>query len=259
MLPANSLKEKLEKGKTVIGTWSSLSSPNVANVIGTTGLDFVIFDLEHGPSSFETVENILRAVQTTECLPIIRTTDDKESNILRCLETGCQAIMVPHIENPQAAERVVRSCKYHPEGNRGMAPYTRHHDYCHDDLKHTMAHANKEIFIGILVEGEEGIGQIDEIAKTPNLDMIYMGIYDISQAVGVPGELNHPKVKDGLKGYAEVIKDHGLAAGSYAPDTHYAEMLINAGYQFIAYYNDSAALRSHYVEFLRGMAKMKNI
>ncbi len=256
MLPANSLKEKLGKGETVIGTWSALSSPNVANVIGTTGLDFVIFDLEHGPSSFETVENMLRAAQTTECVPIIRTTDDKESNILRCLEAGCQAIMVPHIENPQAAEKVVRSCKYHPEGNRGMGPYTRHHDYCHDDLSQSMAHANKETFVGILVEGVEGINQIDAIARTPNLDMIYMGIYDISQAVGVPGELNHPKVKDGLKGYAELIRANGLVAGCYAPDIQYAETLFSAGYQFIAYYNDSAALRSHYVSFLSVMAKI---
>lgn len=255
MLPVNRLKHKLKNGKTVIGTWSSLSSANAANVIGTTGLDFIIIDLEHGATSFETVENMVRAAQTTECVPIIRTTDDREANILRSLETGCQAIMIPHVEDPETAERVTRSCKYYPEGNRGMAPYTRHHDYCHDDFKKTMSHTNKETFVGVLVEGEEGISRIDAISRTPNLDMIYMGIYDISQAVGVPGELNHPKVKDGLKGYAEIIKDHGLVAGSYAPDTYYVEMLIDAGYQLIAYYNDSAALHSHFVRFLSELEK----
>ena len=100
MLNTNRLKSKLKDGNVAIGTWSALSSPNVISVIGTTDLDFVIIDLEHSSTSFESAENMLKSAQTTQCTPIIRTSDNVESNILKSLEIGCQAIMIPHVEDP---------------------------------------------------------------------------------------------------------------------------------------------------------------
>lgn len=255
MLPTNRLKSKLRDGKLVFGTWSSLSSSNVVNVIGTSGLDFVIIDLEHSSTSFESAENMLRAVQTTQCTPIIRTADNIESNILRSLEIGSQAIMIPHVEDPQTADLVVRACKYYPEGNRGMSPSTRHHDYSHENLQNSLNYTNRETFVGILVESVDGISRIDDIAKTSNLDMIYLGIYDISQSVGVPGQLSHTKVADGLKKSADIIRSHGLVAGSYAPTIKYIELLLNAGFQFVAYLNDAIALRTFFIDFLSYIEK----
>ncbi len=112
MLPTNRLKNKLKDGKVVLGTWSALSSPNVVSVIGTSGLDFVIIDLEHSSTSFEIAENMLKSAQTTQCTPIIRTADNVESNILRRLENGSEDIMIPHVETPATANRVVQACKY---------------------------------------------------------------------------------------------------------------------------------------------------
>ncbi len=250
MLPTNRLKSKLKDGKVALGTWSALSSPNVVSVIGTTGLDFVIIDLEHSSTSLEIAENMLKSAQTTQCTPIIRTADNVESNILRSLEIGCQAIMIPHVEDPETANRVVQACKYYPEGNRGMGPATRHHDYCHENLQNSLIHTNRETFVGILIESNDGISLIDDIAKTPNLDVIYLGIYDISQSVGVPGQLSHPKVADGLQKSADIIRGRGLIAGSYAPSVKYYELLLNAGFQFIAYQNDAFAIRLFFNDFL---------
>ena len=88
MSTKNNLKEKLKNGRTVVGTWSSLSSPNVINVLGTTGLDFVVIDMEHGSMSFETVENMVRAAEAAGISPIVRTWGDDGQTLLRALETG---------------------------------------------------------------------------------------------------------------------------------------------------------------------------
>ncbi len=259
MLPTNDLKQKLTQKETVFGTWSSLSSPNAISALCSTALDFVIVDMEHTSTSFETAENMLKSAQTTDCTPLIQTSDDREITILRALEVGCQAILVPHVEDPEAASRVVRACKYYPEGNRGMGPHTRHHRFGGDDLKTSFAYVNQETLVGILVEGSDGVERISEIARTPDLDLIYLGIYDISQSVGVPGELLHPKVVDGLKRSADTIRDRGLAAGSYAPNEQYVQLLISAGYQFIAYLNDGAALRTHFDSFMSNRLQSKRI
>ena len=130
----NNLKNKLKDGHEVIGTWSSLSSPNVINVLGTTDLDFVVIDMEHGSMSFETVENMVRSAEASEISPIIRVWNDDEQTILRALETDAQSIMIPHIRTAKQAEKVAKSCKYYPDGNRGLSPYTRVHNFTHQDL-----------------------------------------------------------------------------------------------------------------------------
>ncbi|MDP2942353.1 MAG: aldolase/citrate lyase family protein, partial [Candidatus Omnitrophota bacterium] len=136
------LKKKLEKGECVFGTWSMLSSASVVNAIGNTGLDFVIIDMEHGSMSFETAEEMVRAAEISGCQPIIRTSDKSESNILRALETGSRAVMVPHISTPQEAASVVKASRYAPDGARGLSPYTRVHGYSHEKLKEKLAKAN---------------------------------------------------------------------------------------------------------------------
>ena len=140
----NTLKEKLSNGKTVIGTWSSLSSPNVINVLGTTELDFVVIDMEHGSMSFETAENMVRAAEATDISPIIRTWDDDEQILLRTLETGTQSIMVPHVKTAEDAEKIAKSCKYFPDGNRGLSPYTRVHDFTHEGIRESLQKENQE-------------------------------------------------------------------------------------------------------------------
>ena len=110
----NKLKEKLINGETVIGTWSSLSSPNIINVLGTTGLDFVVIDMEHGSMSFETVENMVRAAEATDISPIVRTWDDNSQTLLRALETGPHSVMVPHVKTAEDANCIVKACKYFP-------------------------------------------------------------------------------------------------------------------------------------------------
>lgn len=239
----NRLKSKLKKGERVFGTWSMLSSPAVMNVIGKAGLDFIIIDMEHGPMSFETAQSQIYATEVPECTPIIRLGEKSESTILRALEIGTQALMVSHVSTAEEAQYVVRAVKYYPEGERGLSPFTRNHNYSDENLAAKLRYANEQIFIGILVEGEEGINNLERIANVPDLDMIYLGIYDISQTLGVPGELNHPKVLKLVRDCVQIIESKGLVAGSVARDKEYLSLLFEAGFRFISYSVDCVILR----------------
>lgn len=248
MTKRNPLKEKLKAGKVVLGGWCEIASPTVANIMASTGLDFVIVDQEHGAVGFETAEAMCRAAEADGCTAIVRTQENRESVILRALEIGSHAIMIPHVESAEEARRAVNASFYHPKGNRGLGPYTRNHGYTHVGLEQSVLDANDATFLGILVEGNDGLANMDEIAQVEGLDLIYLGVYDISQAVGLPGQLRHPKVLDALKTSAAQLSARGVAAGTYAADLEYAKLLIDLGYQFIAYSVDAFAIQKHFTE-----------
>ncbi len=239
----NTLKTKLKAGKSVFGTWSMLPSPEVINVISRTELDFVILDMEHGVMSFETIQKQVFATENSGCVPIVRLGEASEPTILKALETGVQNILVSHVATAEEALRIVQACRYPPQGDRGLSAFTRNHDYSDADLPAKLKHANEQIFVGVLVEGEEGMANLEKIAKVPGLDMIYLGIYDISQMVGAPGDLRNPKVLKMLAQCAQVAVAHGLVAGTVARDKEYISTLAESGFQFISYRVDSAILK----------------
>jgi 4-hydroxy-2-oxoheptanedioate aldolase len=242
----NNLKRALYDGKNVIGTWSSLSSPNVVSVLGATELDFVVIDMEHGSMSFETAENMVRAAEAADIVPIIRVSNNHEQTLLRALETAVRSIMVPHISTVEGAENVVRHCKYYPNGSKGLSPYTRLHNFTHIDISDSLQNENQETLVGILVEGEQGLDNLDKIVEVEGIDLIYLGLFDICQSVGLPGQLNHPKVLDEIKRCGALIRAKGIFAGSMSTDVEYIKMLTRLDYNFIAYLNDAASIKSHF-------------
>ena len=124
MTKINLLKKNFKLNKTQIGTWSSIPVLNIIDILGTTKLDFVIIDMEHGSVSFETLEGMIRAAYAKSISPIVRLSNSSEDEILRALETGVQSLMIPHINTPEKARFVSEFCKYRPIGKRGLSPYT---------------------------------------------------------------------------------------------------------------------------------------
>jgi len=239
----NRLKSELKAGRTVFGTWSMLSSPSVINVIAQAGLDFVILDMEHGPMTLETAEMQLYAAEVAGCTPIIRLSEGSAPTILHALDIGARSILISQVATPEEALRIARAAKYHPEGNRGLSCFTRIHGYSETNITDKLRQANEQTFVGVLVEGEAGINNLEKIAQVPGLDMVYIGIYDLSQVVGAPGDVRHPKVLKVVRECVKIIEEHGLAAGSVGPDREYLKLLFDTGFRFLSYRVDSAVLR----------------
>ena len=203
--------------------------------------------------SFETAENMVRAAEATCISPIIRTWDDDGQTLLRTLETGTQSVMVPHVKTDADAERIAEACKYFPEGNRGLSPYTRVHDFTHEGIDESLQKANQETLVGILVEGKEGLANLEDIAQVKGIDLIYLGLFDICQSVGLPGQVNHPDVLAEVERCRDIITSNGIVAGSMSTDIDYIKMLKQKKYQFIAYLNDAAGLKKHFDDILSNL------
>ena len=240
MRKPNNLKKMLRAGRSCIGTWSVLPSASVANVMGSAGFDFVIIDMEHGPVSFETAEDMVRALEGEGCAPLVRVSSNDAPSILRALEIGSHGIVVPQVETPEQAMDVVRAVKYAPIGSRGMSVFTRASGYYAAGQKGRTDKENDQTMTVILVEGVNGIRNLDKIAAVKNIDVIYIGTYDLSQALGVPDQVDSPKVIEAVKTCVKKIRSKGIAAGVLAQSEKDVKRWLDIGVQFIPYTVDCA-------------------
>ena len=242
MINVNKLKEKTAAGKTVFGCWSMIPSTMVANVLAESGIDFVIADMEHGPITLETLENMIYATESGGANLIARIPHSSDEEILKVLEVGTKSIMMSHVKNLETANRFMSAIKYPPIGNRGLSPFTRTHGYSDQDIKNKMNNANTNIFSGVLVEGPEGLNSLEEISSIKDLDMIYFGIYDLASSMGIPGELNNPILIERLKESVRIVKANGKIAGTVATSLDKISLYKEIGFNFIAYKNDTSLL-----------------
>lgn len=244
MAPINKVKERLTDGGVAFGTWLQTASPTVANILAHSNMDFVTIDMEHGPQSFSEAEAILYAVEAGGSTPMIRLGEGSAPTILRALDIGCQGVLVAHCQSGAEADDVVRSTRYHPEGVRGMAPFTRLHDWSSDRLLEKLSDANEQQLTGVLVEDADGLSSLDDILAVDGLDLVYVGIYDLSQVLGLPGQVSHPDVLETVTAAARRIAGAGKVAGAVCRDREHLGWLLDTGFRYISYLSDAALLQA---------------
>jgi len=166
------LLENLKNRKHSIGPFSKCSDPAIIECIGLAGFDFVIIDLEHGPNSIETAQNLVRAASIHKISPIIRVSENNESMISKALDIGAQGIQVPHIDNEQGARQVVSAAKFSPLGNRGVCRYVRASGYSFQKQHEYFEESNKNALVIIQIEGKKGLENIDSIMQVEGIDIV---------------------------------------------------------------------------------------
>ncbi|MCX5807575.1 MAG: aldolase/citrate lyase family protein [Proteobacteria bacterium] len=243
----NRLKISLKEGKVVYGPWCTIPSAAVINVIAATGVDFVIIDMEHGPLSFETVEDMIRAAEVEGCSAVVRVAKNDEALILSALDAGACGVIVPHIETRDDVELAISFTKYYPLGTRGFSPFTRAGGYSLYNAKDHAKKQNEKTLLILLLEGKAGIENLEEILSIDNMetkvDAIYIGAYDLSQALGSPGQVDHPDVRSTMESCIARINKSGIAAGGYvAKDENDIKWMRDMGMQFITLMPDCTML-----------------
>ncbi len=207
MLMKNTTKAKLKAGKAAIGIRMDFTSSSIVESMVGLGFDFVYFDLEHGPSSVESCQEMFRAAEIAGLTPLVRVSSYDTGYVDRLLDSGAMGIIFPHCNTKQDAETAVRAVKYPPEGERGAGgrplslsgmPIT---DYVRE--------ANRETLIVTMIEEMEALKNLPEILTVEGLDVLWIGRVDLSVSSGIPGELDDPKIQDAVK---RVIAE-GNAAG----------------------------------------------
>jgi len=247
MLNSNKLKAKLQDGKPVIGTWNTLGSPLVTEVFAQSGLDFQIIDLEHGPFILDQVHLHVSACENSAaCTPLVRVPSNEDWMVLQALDQGAHGVVVPHIQNHQSAERLVNSVKYHPSGARGFTPFSKAGGFNNRDTAGYVKRANEATLSVVIIESQEGLDRLDEILDVDGIDVVYFGAYDLSQALGYPGEVRHSAVVGSIQKGVEIVTRKGKWAGGFVPQSKDdIKWLLDMGMRFITYEVDSSIINTH--------------
>lgn len=246
-------RDRLRAGEVVAGTWAVMPSPWVVEVLASAGFDFIVIDMEHGPAGFDVATNMIRAAELHGCAPLVRVPALDESAILRALDIGPAGVLVPQIQSGNDVERVIQYAKFPPIGNRGHSPFTRSAGFSHRDAAANVERVNGNLTIGILVEGIEGISAFEEIlmAGKGEIDLVYIGLYDLAKSMGYPGNIGHPEVVEEMVKCVRLARQAGIAVGTIANTLESIDELIENDVRFIAVLNDTGILYEAVVNILK--------
>jgi len=232
-------KDKLNSGEVVYGPFMKTTDPAFVESAGYAGFDFAVLDLEHGPVSFQELQNLIRAAQVSGIFPIVRTPPGNLHRIGAVQDIGAGGVMVPQVLNVQEAMKAVKSAKFHPKGERGVCAFVRAAKYSATESKTYFEESNNNILI-LQLEGKEALENFDDIIQIPDIDIIFIGPYDLSQSLGVPGQVNHPSVIESMQEIVQKAKSKGQKIGTFVTTIENAKLWRDAGIQLIGYSVDVA-------------------
>ena len=183
----NTTKAKLAEGEVVFGAIITRYAPDLVEIFGAIGYDFVMIDCEHGPMDLDQVEHMVRAAEVFGITPIARIPDHAESTILRYLDRGLQGVIVPHVNTGEEAAAVARAARYYPEGYRGMGG-GRAHDYgIGVSRQESTQWINSQTLCIPMVEDIQAVNNLDAILNVPGADILHVAASDLGQSMGNPG------------------------------------------------------------------------
>ena len=243
LLALKNIRTKLQKDRYSIGSWIQLESPSSAEIMGNCGYDWVAVDLEHGSISISQLPNIFRALELRHTLPLARISEGNENNCKRALDSGAAGVIIPKIETKNQLEILIKSCKWPPNGNRGVG-FSRANLYGENFSDYKEEAINP--LIVAMIETKIGLINIEEILSVKGLDAILIGPYDLSASLGFTGEINNPVVKEAISKVLNICKKFSIPAGIHIvnPDIHELQNKIDKGYRFLAYSIDAVFLNS---------------
>lgn len=258
MLKTNYLKEKLNKNKQTIGTWNIINSPMVVDVIASSGIDFIIIDAEHGSISYETAQSMISICESYGVSPIMRVGEINESLILRALDIGIHGVQLPNISTAEDAKTFVNFAKYPPIGVRGFTPYSKAGLYDVKNGTKLTKIANENTLLIANVEGQEGIDNLESIVRVDGIDIVFIGLFDMSKSLGVPGEVQHPKVIQKLDEAIKIIHRNGKKVGSIASNIEMLKVLKEKKIDYLTYSVDTGMIKESYQHMINSFKGDEN-
>jgi len=243
MIRKNKLKQLIREGGYAVGTFVKSNDPAVAEILGYSGLDFIVLDNEHVAMSRDSMINMIRGADTAGIVPIVRVRENRPVEILQALDSGALGVQVPNVDTKEEAAALIESVKYNPIGKRGFSPTTRAAAYGLMDKKEYVALSNQETLVVAHCETTTCMDNLDEILTLDHLDVIFIGPMDLSQSLGVMGDASHPKVVESIEMIIRKVINAGKAVGIVSSPAQ-ANDYIAKGVQYLLISTDQGMIAS---------------
>jgi 4-hydroxy-2-oxoheptanedioate aldolase len=239
-LPRNSFKSSIAAGKLQIGLWSSLCSNIVAEILASSGFDWVLLDSEHSPNELPGLLSQLQAMKGGTVTPIVRPAWNDPVLIKRALDIGATCVLIPFVENEGEAEKAVKACKYPPDGVRGITTSGRASQY--GRIRNYLDEANDNICILVQIETEAALEELEGISRVKGVDGIFIGPADLSASMGHIGNPLQPEVQEAIRLAGRKLSDIGMPSGILTASEEDARRYIEWGYKFVAVGSDAGLI-----------------
>ena len=239
-LQRNAFKQAIAERRRQIGFWLSLASPFAAEAVAGAGFDWLLLDMEHSPSTLDTVLGQMQAVAAYPTSPIIRPASNDPVRIKHLLDLGAQTLLIPYVQSPAEAAAAVAATRYPPNGVRGVSAVTRATRF--GRVPNYARRAHEELCVVVQVETAEALEQLEAIAAVKDVDGVFIGPADLAASLGRVGEPGHPEVKSAVLDAIRRINAAGKPGGLLTADAAFAQACLDAGAVFVAVGVDAAVL-----------------
>jgi 2-dehydro-3-deoxyglucarate aldolase/4-hydroxy-2-oxoheptanedioate aldolase len=256
----NLVKHRLRDGGVSIGTMMfEFNTPGLARLAANAGAEFALFDMEHSGWDIETIKLLIATTPKSEIVPIVRIPAPEYHFVARVLDAGAMGVMIPMCENADQARLLVSSAKYPPDGRRGAAFNLAHDDYRSSSIPELMRSANDETLLIAQIETASGLRNVEEIAAVPGIDALWIGLYDLTNSLGIPGQMNHPDVLTATDRVFSACQAHNKTPAVLATTLPEGQSQLERGFKLLAYGGDlwlyQAALRAGIQKLRDGLSK----
>lgn len=229
------LKQALRQGELCLGSWITLAHPAIAEIMAKAGFSWLAVDLEHSVITIREAEELIRVIELCGVVPLVRLSANDPVQIKRVMDAGAHGVIVPMVNSAAQAEQAVASVYYPPRGRRGVG-LARAQGYG-DDFESYRQRLQQEAVVIVQVEHIQAVENLQEILAVEGVDGFFVGPYDLSSSLGIPGQWGHAKMTAAMARIREIGGISGKAPGFHViePDPEAARQKMAEGYRFIAY------------------------
>lgn len=235
----NRVKKALKEGKSAFGcSVLQFRSPDVIRALVAAGLDWAFLDSEHGAYDLETLNDLMRVAVREGFCPIVRVGDLQYPLVARALDSGAQGILLPRVESPDLLATAISWTRYPPMGVRGFGLSAAHLEFESVTMADAIAHFNEHVMVVLQIETKKALERLDELLSVPNVDAVLIGPADLSIALGLPGQFDHPEFVAAVEHIRDECERRGIAPGLHLRSLQMARRWRNQGLRFLSCNSD---------------------
>ncbi|HWB98551.1 MAG TPA: aldolase/citrate lyase family protein [Bryobacteraceae bacterium] len=232
------LRKRLHDGEVVLGQMIlELFTPGIGPMLAACGMEFVIYDMEHGRCDIGLLAEMVASCRGTQIVPMARVPDLHFQPLSRVLDLGVRGVMVPRVETRAQAEEIVAQLKYAPAGRRGVALGIAH-DLYRAGGPEFFSQANEDTVVILLLETARAFENLDDIVSVPGVDVAWMGHYDLTVSMGIPAQFEHPRFLAAMDALVASCRRHGVAPGFLPATPEAAAHWIRKGFRMLSLGSD---------------------
>lgn len=238
----NQLKKQLINKEKPLGLFFDTASVSIMECLGRTGFDFVIIDNEHSPIEAESSADFIRAAELSGLTPLCRVRETSRPAILKLLDVGAQGLIVPNVHSPEQVQEIIKYAKYYPIGERGFCP-TRKDGWGFDipgAVPEVMSHFNDETLLIPQCETVGALESIEDIVALEGVDGIFVGPFDLSISMGMPGDFGNPVFQAAIDRIVKVCHEAGKFCMLFGGSVDAVVAGYKRGFDAMAYSLDAA-------------------